>query len=859
VLPPAAQHALRGSQDGGPHPPPAFTPTASFPAAAESRWAPETTKHAAFQSFPPEQKAIPAHAKPALNREISYYNTPSAPWQSSVPDPYARSSNPFAGGRTAADEEEEEKKRKALEELIKEEAAKKQEHERQMQARLQEEEERRRKEEERQLELLLQERKRLEEESLRARVSLMESKKKQEEEVERLQQEMQQKLRVQEEQLRQDMERRLREEEQARARAWEEKFKSQAEAERLRLERELHRQREEMQQRLTAQEEKERRQRAEMEEKMLQQAQERMKSEMAAQQSRLKQEEEDMKRRVQQELDRQMRAAQQKKEEDLEFAQYRQMEIERRAREDAERRLKIAVDAARAEEAEKIRVEMEEIKRREQDSLQREKSLSDKLQSSQSLKTLELPAYQSSIEIPLDSIRMGEKVGEGRFGEVFKAQLHGQTVAVKRLKKQEIGEEVLGVFMQEVSIVSQLHHPNIVLLMGVCTAPGNIALVSEFMVMGSVDDILFRRKTSLSFKQRIAILHDAALGMTWLHSLKQPILHRDLKTANILVNERWEAKICDFGLSNIKGVDNCMVGSPYYMAPEVLTNDVSSIDTKSDVYSYGIVMWEVITNEEPYKGAFESFEELVDCITMDGFRMAIPSWVPQQLRDLITACWSGDPADRPSFQSIIARNTLPQIVCDFILTDAVARAFWADSFIAQTSVDWKVFVTALSKFFEKPLDPASQTLIGVKELCTTKTADSTHLVTMELFQRLLDWFGPLDRHLNFISRVNAMLKAPWFFGECSQTNAEAILGYQPKGSYLLRFGSFRNGVREFILSVKHSKTTEHVSITQRADPGAFECMNGLYDSIDALIKGLGKKLRTKTPAVGSKYIDLRIA
>lgn len=144
---------------------------------------------------------------------------------------------------------------------------------------------------------------------------------------------------------------------------------------------------------------------------------------------------------------------------------------------------------------------------------------------------------------------------------------------------------------------------------------GNLAIVSEFLPRGSVYDLLRDKKTALSLKRRLLFATDCARGaqlrrlrdshavvcpgMVWLHGASPPILHLDLKTANLLVNEAWSVKVGDFGLARHKRVALAgRVGSPLYMAPEVLQGE--AYDESADVYSFGVILCELHTRADPY-------------------------------------------------------------------------------------------------------------------------------------------------------------------------------------------------------------------------------------------------------------------
>lgn len=144
----------------------------------------------------------------------------------------------------------------------------------------------------------------------------------------------------------------------------------------------------------------------------------------------------------------------------------------------------------------------------------------------------------------------------------------------------------------------------------------------------------------------------AARGMAYLHSGKPPILHRDLKSANILLNESYVPKVCDFGLSRLKAQERSMTGNcgtVQWMAPEVLANQ--AYNEKADVFSYGIICWELLTGECPYEG-MSPIQCALAVLNRDQ-RPEIPKWCPPQLRALIKSCVKKAPNERPTFGQII--------------------------------------------------------------------------------------------------------------------------------------------------------------------------------------------------------------
>ncbi|XP_059285354.1 serine/threonine-protein kinase EDR1 isoform X1 [Lycium ferocissimum] len=271
---------------------------------------------------------------------------------------------------------------------------------------------------------------------------------------------------------------------------------------------------------------------------------------------------------------------------------------------------------------------------------------------------LESPMFMNKPLLPFEEwnidfseLTVGTRVGIGFFGEVFRGIWNGTDVAIKVFLEQDLTEENMEDFCNEISILSRLRHPNVILFLGACTRPPHLSMVTEYMEMGSLYYLihLSGQKKRLSWRRRLKMLRDICRGLMCIHRMK--IVHRDLKSANCLVNKHWSIKICDFGLSRIMTdepmKDTTSAGTPEWMAPELIRNE--SFTEKCDIFSLGVIMWELCTLHRPWEGMPQ--KRVGYAVANEGSRLEIPEG---PLGRLIADCWA-EPNERPSCGEILTR------------------------------------------------------------------------------------------------------------------------------------------------------------------------------------------------------------
>ncbi|XP_067844688.1 mitogen-activated protein kinase kinase kinase 21-like [Heptranchias perlo] len=297
-------------------------------------------------------------------------------------------------------------------------------------------------------------------------------------------------------------------------------------------------------------------------------------------------------------------------------------------------------------------------------------------------------AQAVATEIEFSQLTLQEIIGVGGFGKVYRGTWMGQLVAVKAARRdpdEEVGATAESA-RREARLFSMLRHRNIIALRGVCLQEPNLCLVMEYAQGGPLNRALAGRRIPPRTLVNWAV--QIARGMCYLHAEAiVPIIHRDLKSSNILLLEKIEnddianktLKITDFGLAREwhKTTKMSAAGTYAWMAPEVIKSSMFS--KGSDVWSYGVLLWELLTGEVPYRGI--DGLAVAYGVAVNKLTLPIPSTCPEPFTKLMEECWDQDPHVRPTFATILEQLTAIEAT---VITDMPQESFHS------MQDDWKM-------------------------------------------------------------------------------------------------------------------------------------------------------------------------
>ncbi|XP_078740998.1 mitogen-activated protein kinase kinase kinase 13-like isoform X2 [Lampetra fluviatilis] len=247
---------------------------------------------------------------------------------------------------------------------------------------------------------------------------------------------------------------------------------------------------------------------------------------------------------------------------------------------------------------------------------------------------------QDKWEVAFEEIAELQWLGSGAQGAVFLGKFRGEEVAIKKVREQR---------ETDIKPLRKLKHPNIIAFKGVCTQAPCFCIIMEYCAQGQLFEVL-RVGRLVSPRLLVDWTCGIASGMHYLHTHK--IVHRDLKSPNVLVTQDDKVKISDFGTSkemSDKSTKMSFAGTVAWMAPEVIRNE--PVSEKVDIWSFGVVLWELLTGEVPYRDVDSS--AIIWGVGSNSLHLPVPASCPDGFSLLLQQCWNSKPRNRPSFRQIL--------------------------------------------------------------------------------------------------------------------------------------------------------------------------------------------------------------
>lgn len=299
------------------------------------------------------------------------------------------------------------------------------------------------------------------------------------------------------------------------------------------------------------------------------------------------------------------------------------------------------------------KTEMENMERKRFDSLESWSMILD----SENVETWEVAKEdQEEWTADLSQLFIGNKFASGAHSRIYRGIYKQRAVAVKMVRipthKEETRVMLEQQFKSEVALLSRLYHPNIVQFIAACKKPPVYCIITEYMSQGTLRMYLNKKEPySLSTETVLRLALDISRGMEYLHS--QGVVHRDLKSNNLLLNDEMRVKVADFGTSCLETQtqeSKGNMGTYRWMAPEMVKE--KPYTRKVDVYSFGIVLWELTTALLPFQGMTPV--QAAFAVAEKNERPPLPASCQPALAHLIKRCWAAEASKRPDFTKIVA-------------------------------------------------------------------------------------------------------------------------------------------------------------------------------------------------------------
>ena len=309
---------------------------------------------------------------------------------------------------------------------------------------------------------------------------------------------------------------------------------------------------------------------------------------------------------------------------------------------------------------------------REQGSTQESKSNSHPANESKEGKSL-LQVAVEEFKVPVikgDELKLLEMINRGSSCLVFKGKWRGSEVAIKQFTTEySTSQKEMNKFIKELQVLSQVRHPNLLLLMGICIDQAHLCLITELMPNYTLFYAIHKNKQRpLTLSDRFNISIQIGKGLSYLHANDPPIIHRDLKPENCLLDHSLNLKIADFGLARpattfLEESTTICIGTTRFMAPELFDKDqLENIGVEIDIWAYGCILIEIFSNKRPWHYISSSKANTIFYELYHKKPIPIPDNIPPEVADIIRECCRYNPKRRPSVSNILERLEIAKSV-----------------------------------------------------------------------------------------------------------------------------------------------------------------------------------------------------
>ncbi|KAF9977565.1 hypothetical protein BGZ73_005694 [Actinomortierella ambigua] len=282
------------------------------------------------------------------------------------------------------------------------------------------------------------------------------------------------------------------------------------------------------------------------------------------------------------------------------------------------------------------------------------------------------------MSINASSLSVGTRIGSGAYGRVYHAYWQGRKVAIKQFSMTHAVASRVSTIQQEIRLLESLRDKHIIQFYGTTEHEGELVLVMEYADGGSLEGAIEGGQLDWPTKTRIA--QEIVRGLAFIHHMD--VLHRDLKSMNVLLTRHMEVKLCDFGLATVKSRSiskstSSAKGTLRWMAPELFAAR-PKYSTKSDMFALGTVMWELAADcTTPFHEQLDSM--MVVTLVRSGEREELPDDTPQDYRQWVERCWDQDPNKRPEASEMVVKDDEPPRSGGVVHCEHHAEHVWHES------------------------------------------------------------------------------------------------------------------------------------------------------------------------------------